>query len=580
MWLINCITFKLEEFIQDAPPYAILSHTWGRDEVSFSDMRDHYQTQGKDGFNKIKTTCKIALSQGIGYAWVDTCCIDKSSSADLSEAINSMFSWYKQSTVCYVFLSDFEPHPSLELAETISRFEIREALELGSQYNDPPSLSGDEFHTKYQIQKSLGKARWFSRGWTLQELIAPEQVEFYDARGIFFGTKTILASILSWITGIDPNILRGDPLDSVLVGRRMSWAAGRQTTRLEDMAYCLLGLFDVNMPLLYGEGTKAFVRLQEAILQSSNDLSIFAWTAAREDQQPFRSIWARSPSEFKCCQALVKPSFTWADGGEYSIASQGLRTTGLVRVGRGDISQEGSYFLPLNCADARQTKYLRYIPLIQYGSGIFARRKPWRFVTASELEVFQGTKLDQPLYICSKDSPRLVDSVLTSFYGSLRIAFPPDIFDATTVIAWPSADWDLANSILLSCNRRRFWGVWKIRCRDREDGVSIVCVTSNGFLLYGIYSWGDLPAELERDVLLPSRIEEFLQSTHDRTSICLHGHIHSVDDEAWDLDARLNIPVTRLRIQSQKMGFLQRYRTKGNIRLARSYEALKSLHMA
>ncbi|KAK1700745.1 heterokaryon incompatibility protein-domain-containing protein, partial [Colletotrichum godetiae] len=245
MWLINVNTLDLEEFIEPDFPYAILSHTWGSEEVSFCELK--YQTDDnfrrKDGYLKIYNTCRVAKSLDLAYAWVDTCCIDKRSSAELSEAINSMFRWYKRSWICFAYLSDLN-----DLASSATFLE------------------------------NLGASRWFTRGWTLQELIAPKTVTFYNASWQVLGSKETLSPFLSSITGIDEAILTGKaPLLKVPAATRMSWASKRQTTRTEDSAYCLLGIFDINMPLLYGEGDKAFARLQSEILQDTNDLSLFAW---------------------------------------------------------------------------------------------------------------------------------------------------------------------------------------------------------------------------------------------------------------------------------------------------------------
>jgi hypothetical protein len=168
-----------------------------------------------------------------------SCCIDKTSSAELSEAINSMFRWYSRSKVCYAYLTD---------------------------------VSYDGF------DDSLPKSRWFTRGWTLQELLAPSSVVFYSAEWTRIGDSEVLISVLRNVTRIDEGILsRTKSLDWVSVAEKMSWAATRETTRVEDMAYCLLGIFDINMPLLYGEGGRAFQRLQEEILRNSQDQSLFAW---------------------------------------------------------------------------------------------------------------------------------------------------------------------------------------------------------------------------------------------------------------------------------------------------------------
>jgi len=170
------------------------------------------------------------------------CCIDKTSSAELSEAINSMFRWYQKASVCYAYLADV-------LKDT------------------DPDKDPEEF----------SRSRWFTRGWTLQELVAPKNVVFYSRSWKNIGTKERLCNTISTITGIDIDTLLGEDVTFVSVANKMSWASGRRTTRTEDMAYCLLGIFDVNMPLLYGEGKKAFLRLQEEILRSSYDHSLFAW---------------------------------------------------------------------------------------------------------------------------------------------------------------------------------------------------------------------------------------------------------------------------------------------------------------
>jgi hypothetical protein len=266
MRLINTTTVELRCFDDPSkiPAYAILSHTWEEDEVSLQEMTSG-EGRHKKGFEKILGTCRLALAHGHEWAWVDTCCIDKTSSAELSEAINSMFKWYKDSKVCYVYLSDL-PHNE-------------------------------------SITDRLSECRWVTRGWTLQELIAPRHVEFYDARWQPRGTKQALADCIENIAMIPVMVLNGiDNIDSHSVASRMRWASRRQTTRPEDTAYCLLGIFDVHMPLIYGEGVKAFRRLQEEIMKTTGDLSIFAWgdplENPREDPEGSHPL-ARSPTEFR-----------------------------------------------------------------------------------------------------------------------------------------------------------------------------------------------------------------------------------------------------------------------------------------
>lgn len=268
MWLINTQTLKLEGFMGEAPSYAILSHTWGPEEVTFADFHDELARHNKAGMAKIKLTCDQARTEGIKYAWVDTCCINKESSAELSEAINSMFKWYRLATVCYAYLEDFPQQ--VEIADS----------------------------------SSLSCCRWFSRGWTLQELIAPRILVFVVPNGRTWraiGRKDELHLGLEEITNIPGEILlQSKAIETISVAARMSWAVKRQTTREEDLAYCLMGIFNVNMPLLYGEGAKAFIRLQEEILREVRDNSLFAWRSTEEAaaKAPYRGLFACSPEEF------------------------------------------------------------------------------------------------------------------------------------------------------------------------------------------------------------------------------------------------------------------------------------------
>ena len=171
------------------------------------------------------------------------CCIDKTSSAELSEAINSMFRWYQNAAVCYAFLSDV-----------------------------PSCLDSSA------MKLNLAKSRWFTRGWTLQELIAPANLIFFSMDWNPLGTKSQIHNILSSITGIEKKFLNSENLELASIAKKMSWAASRKTSRIEDIAYSLLGIFDINMPLIYGEGKRAFKRLQEELLKTrTDDHSLFAW---------------------------------------------------------------------------------------------------------------------------------------------------------------------------------------------------------------------------------------------------------------------------------------------------------------
>ncbi|KAK0625085.1 heterokaryon incompatibility protein-domain-containing protein, partial [Bombardia bombarda] len=258
MRLLRTDTLQLEEFTGDYNgQYAILSHTWEEGEVSLQDMllvaKDVHLTSpeaqtviAKAGYRKIKEFARVAAADGFSHVWADTCCIDKTSSAELSEAINSMFRWYKNGARCYVYLADV------------------------------PDGWDDGLEAAWLLS-----GRWFTRGWTLQELIAPADLVFYSSTWTLGPTKEDIITTISQITGIDVKTLATGDCSSISVADRMRWASMRATTRIEDMAYCLLGIFDVNMPMLYGEGEKAFLRLQEEICRNSNDHTLFAWRQKR-----------------------------------------------------------------------------------------------------------------------------------------------------------------------------------------------------------------------------------------------------------------------------------------------------------
>ncbi|KAH7392122.1 heterokaryon incompatibility protein-domain-containing protein, partial [Phaeosphaeria sp. MPI-PUGE-AT-0046c] len=234
--------FSLAEFYgKQIPSYAILSHTWiaSHEEVTFKDITKG-RGQRKAGYGKLNFIAKQATADNLRYFWVDTCCIDKASSAELQEAINSMFLWYQKSSKCYVYLADVTS-------------------------GTPSNIAHDRMVSSHQSWKpAFLQSRWFTRGWTLQELLAPRTVQFFSSEGNLLGDKISLWSDIEKVTEIPLDVLQGDyayllryPLE-----KRLSWAAERETTREEDAAYSLLGLFNLHIPLLYGEGRrKAFSRL-------------------------------------------------------------------------------------------------------------------------------------------------------------------------------------------------------------------------------------------------------------------------------------------------------------------------------
>ena len=271
MRLINTHNLKLEEFPDERGlEYAILSHRWEEGEVTFQDMQNFGAAKEKEGFVKISKSCERAREDGYGHIWVDTCCINKESSAELSEAINSMYRWYATSEVCYAFLSDVQV-----------------------------DASGSSF------EEQLKKSKWFTRGWTLQELLASRNVLFFNQQWEDLGSKYDLSRLLSCCTGIKEDVIDNrDLIYGRSIAERMSWASRRTTTRVEDIAYCLLGIFAVNMPLLYGEGERAFLRLQEEIIKQTDDHSIFAWPMP--SLVSGTGLLAISPAAFASCGSVQR----------------------------------------------------------------------------------------------------------------------------------------------------------------------------------------------------------------------------------------------------------------------------------
>lgn len=276
MRLIDAKTLRFVEFTDQrkTPKYAILSHTWGEDEVTYADfISPSSEIEKSNGYAKVRHSARQAVADGLQYVWVDTCCIDKSSSAELSEAINSMFQWYRRAAVCYVHLADLAEPRRADWAD---------------EGGEPQGWT-----------KDFLACRWFTRGWTLQELIAPLNLVFYTHDWRPVATKKELCQTIARYTGIASPVLMGANFRLLLVGERMRWAAGRTTTRVEDMAYCLLGIFNINMPLLYGEGERAFLRLQQEVMKSTNDRSLFCWSATTESHTAVRGFFAKSPAEFE-----------------------------------------------------------------------------------------------------------------------------------------------------------------------------------------------------------------------------------------------------------------------------------------
>lgn len=335
MWLVNTLTLELEQVPSHGPEevegdssdvvrpaYAILSHRWRSDELTFQDMRNHTDRESKAGWLKLNLCCTQARDDGIGYAWVDTCCINKESDAELTEAINSMYRWYRDAEVCYLYMDDI----------------------------------GQSSMTTFD------DASVWTRGWCLQELIAPRRLVCFDYDWAEIGSREELKHEISLITTIDLDLLSGSRrLESYSIAERMSWAARRKTTRPEDRAYSLIGLFGVSMPMIYGEGAeRSFLRLQSEIMKDTDDHSIFAWPGTVHPSHC--SLLARSPLAFAGCSNIWSIS-TRHGRKPFSITNRGVSIT--LRMTPWDAD---TYLAVLNCGTP---DYLSY----EEGSvGIFLRR--------------------------------------------------------------------------------------------------------------------------------------------------------------------------------------------------------------
>lgn len=450
MYLINADTGRLEQFRDDRtlPPFATLSHTWRSDEeeVTMQEYkklehtpnpeieqrpgylkivatrrqaqkeREFLLEQAEKDYERLDRECRATvrlrqrkqykeaarlrnpiLAKPV-YVWVDTVCIDKDSSTELNEAINSMFRWYRKAQMCFAYLEDFD-------ASTTDNFEHR-----------------------------LSQVRWFRRGWTLQELIAPRTMDFFDQSWLCkgspgaFGDKASLAPKLARITGIDKKVLTGrQRLGAVSVAKRMSWAANRRTTKDEDIAYCLLGIFDLSMNLCYGEGARAFVRLQEKIARTHDDQSLFAWepdnarTCWLVDQPAVRpeaglSVFASHPRQF-LSTSNIRHWDSWGDAP--TIGNKGVRfVVPLHRVDPRIIGgryndrhnnkscrPQDTHLVPLNCTDGGDISYCPAIVVLHVTQDQFIRHPTAGLVWIKESYVdYKSAKL-WPIHLCKSRHP-------------------------------------------------------------------------------------------------------------------------------------------------------------------------------
>jgi hypothetical protein len=514
MRLVNARTLQLEEYYgAKIPKYAILSHTWGDEEITFKQWRTPDAWKGKAGYKKIEGGCRQALLDHLDYLWIDTICIDKRHSSELTEAINSMFHWYWNSSVCYVYLADIPSPPGhilqqlrASVAELDRRLRLGDGLDTEEEVFKVSSLILHPFFDSGPLYSLPGiveatgfqESRWFKRGWTLQELIAPRDVVFFFADWTTIARKQHLNQILSKVTGIDKVVLlTRKEIWNRSVAQRMSWASGRVTTRVEDVAYCLLGIFGINMPMLYGEGPKAFLRLQEEIIKVSNDQSIFAWSIPRlqaddtekmeeEDifgRMEFTSILALSPAAFADAGSIVQ--IHGKERRHYSLTNAGLQITcPFLKTCDPDV-----VFVALECHDTSESEaqgpgthqHCLWIPLRRSRNDDWVREtlpfpiSLWCF--DEHRMTSYGTK---NLYIARERPKTLGDSVwISNPHSSQLITWvAPDEFQVRAfrypVERWPAQAWPWALLTLDSPTAEVHGTVLWIKSRaDQEQSFCI-----------------------------------------------------------------------------------------------------------
>ncbi|KAL4069061.1 hypothetical protein J3A83DRAFT_4053854, partial [Scleroderma citrinum] len=268
MYLLNVRTRHLQHFYEP-PPYAILSHSWCTGDTHRFHEIESLGIANKPEYYKADMCCKLALEDGLNFVWIDTCCADAKSSAAFTEALNSAYAWYQNAEVCYVYLDDVDGTEDPEAEDSTFR-----------------------------------RCKWFKRSWTLQELLAPENLFFFASNWSMIGTKAGLANVISSMTGIHCDaLLYPKRIPFFSVAARMSWACGRKSSKGEDRVYSLMGLFGVHLPILYGEGArKAFLKLQHKIIKTSDDQSILAWrSVSSPSSHHSNGPFADSPDCFADC---------------------------------------------------------------------------------------------------------------------------------------------------------------------------------------------------------------------------------------------------------------------------------------
>ncbi|KAI0846299.1 HET-domain-containing protein [Daldinia vernicosa] len=473
--------------------YAILSHTWEDDEITFNDIENDKTTYASAktaaahaSLSKILGACSQAAADGYEYIWIDSCCIDKRSSSELSEAINSMFAWYHDADICYAFL-----------------------------LKAPNELATIEAKAEFATNK------WFTRGWTLQELLAPKDVIFFSGDWVPIGEKKFLCLLLAEITGVDFKILLGDePLDSASIARRMSWAAQRVTTRPEDKAYCLMGIFSVNMPMLYGEGgEKAFLRLQEEIMKQSDDESLFAWVNPHALPDAREGLLAADPSYFLNSSSII-PYQDWEPREPFALTNRGLKIGLHLTALDGD-----EYVAVLDCPvppDYKDPTFLAiYLQKLSEHNDQYAR------IRAGQLASVRTRGYLRTVYVPQKPKPPSLEGAFLHHFVQLRDGPPPSIYQLVRILS-PGLRIDIPQPIISKTSARKWvsnkWAINYTLYRKpeqlsaalifkRTDGakVTVLIGTLNGFNI--AYSACELGAWLDLDRVQFKEMEALFKPT-------------------------------------------------------------------
>jgi hypothetical protein len=332
-----------------------------------------------------------------------------------------MFSWYAGAEICYVYLADYD-------------------------VADPGA--------------EMSKSRYFTRGWTLQELIAPARVQFHDKSWNLIGTKDVLSQQLSLITGIGQEILLASKhrrleqiLDQIPIAQRMSWAARRETTRIEDMAYCLFGIFGINLPTLYGEGDRAFLRLQEELVKSSNDLSLLAWLSPKPepptDIDHYCGVFAQHPRQFQSSDrtSLINDMKFTPD---FTLTNKGLK----IQTELYFSVAVGLHILNINCQNSEHPEKTLGIYLKHQGASVFARARPHLFALIKDAD---SVTENRSIFLSKIMMRSVAESLNTVHACSFMIHQSNDAYQSF-VAAIPENLWDGASRMFITGGLKDFVG--------------------------------------------------------------------------------------------------------------------------